>query len=310
MIPEADNKYFECIKRDISEVLRQTYPGTEADVSQWKGEDISRFQEDLILKANGRISEKWFYTHIKNSNGHLPRIDILNLLSKYVGCEDWNHYKGSKKTEVVTELKNNHNLNKKWIIIVPALVVVSALAGLYLLSNNTKYYSFCLVNALSKEQLKPNDVEVFVLNDGESPYVLAPDQSGCISFAMQQPSVKFVVKGPYYVTDTIVRRFDKKSLNEVIAVKVNDYALMLHLFSKGKIEDWEQRRKKLNQMFVDDAQIFQIMEGQVIGMELYNKEEFINKLTMPLNSLRNISILETTFEGKRIKELRFKQDNP
>jgi hypothetical protein len=47
----------------------------------------------------------------------------------------------------------------------------------------------------------------------------------------------------------------------------------------------------------------------MVGMEMYNKEEFIDKLTMPLNSLKNIEIIETIFDGNRIKELRFKQEN-
>ena len=37
-------------------------------------------KEDIV---NGRISEKWFYTHIKSNSGKLPRIDMLNILSEY-----------------------------------------------------------------------------------------------------------------------------------------------------------------------------------------------------------------------------------
>lgn len=43
-------------------------------------------------------------------------------------------------------------------------------------------------------------------------------------------------------------------------------------------------------------------------MALYNKEEFINKMTMPIKSLKNISILETKYEGNQIVEIRFVQN--
>ena len=42
-------------------------------------------------------------------------------------------------------------------------------------------------------------------------------------------------------------------------------------------------------------------------MEMYNKQEFINKLTMPLRSLRQIDVLDIRYVGDRIQVLRFKQ---
>jgi len=43
------------------------------------------------------------------------------------------------------------------------------------------------------------------------------------------------------------------------------------------------------------------------GMELYNKDEFIRKMTMPLKSLKNIEIVETRYIGGQIQLLRFIQ---
>jgi hypothetical protein len=303
-MPNAEDKYFECLKKDISDKLRSSHPGVDPDVSRWKGEDIIRFQEDLIRVVNGRISEKWFYMHIKNANGQLPRIDILNLLSRYAGFNNWSSYKGSKKDIIVKKPKV-----LKSIFIVLMVLFASIVTYYLLMPPFSKTYNFCFINAFSKEPLRNNEVEVIILNDAESPYRKSLSQNGCVDFTVQQGSIRFIVKGAYYKTDTIVRKFNKQHGHEVIAVKVNDYALMLHLFSQGNITDWEKRRIQLNNMLSDDAQIFQLMEGQMVGMEMYNKEEFIDKLTMPLNSLKNIEIIETIFDGNRIKELRFKQEN-
>jgi hypothetical protein len=44
-------------------------------------------------------------------------------------------------------------------------------------------------------------------------------------------------------------------------------------------------------------------------MELFNKQEFIDKLTMPSSSLRKIEILETRYLDDQIILLRFKLRN-
>ena len=66
-------------------MMQQSYPGINSAISEWKGQDITDFQEELLSKVNAHISEKWFYTHMKSTNKTLPRIDVLNLLSKYAG---------------------------------------------------------------------------------------------------------------------------------------------------------------------------------------------------------------------------------
>ena len=83
---------------------------------------------------------------------------------------------------------------------------------------------------------------------------------------------------------------------------------MIHLFSKSKIKSWKERRKQLNRMLADNAMIYQVYEDGKTGMELYNKKEFIDKLTVPLKSLKNIEIIETMYNGDKISILRFKQN--
>ena len=59
--------------------------------------------------------------------------------------------------------------------------------------------------------------------------------------------------------------------------------------------------------FTENAKIFQVYEG-TIGMEIYNKWEFINKLTLPASGLKDIEILDTEYSGEKIMHLRFKQN--
>ena len=119
--------------------------------------------------------------------------------------------------------------------------------------------------------------------------------------------MSFIVKANYYKVDTIVRKLtDAISTTEVIELKRDDYALMISYFASSDVGDWEKRRKQLDDMIDDDAIIFQISASN-IGMEMYNKSEFIDKLTMPLQSLGNIDIVETIYKNGRIINLRFIQ---
>ena len=100
-----------------------------------------------------------------------------------------------------------------------------------------------------------------------------------------------------------------KSIDEEqIQLKTNDYALMIHLFSKSKVTNWRKRRQQLGLMLTDDARIYQVYEDGKTGMELFNKKEFIDKLTTPTKSLKSIEIIETIYTGDKISIMRFKQN--
>ena len=101
--------------------MQQSYPGINPSISDWKGQEITDFQEDLLIKVNAHISEKWFYNHIKSENKSLPRIDVLNLLSKYVGYANWDDFVYNNSEQVAPE-EIIAKANKVYIV-VPILVI-------------------------------------------------------------------------------------------------------------------------------------------------------------------------------------------
>jgi hypothetical protein len=104
-----------------------------------------------------------------------------------------------------------------------------------------------------------------------------------------------------------VRTLKKLNHNETITLKANDYALMIHYFSMMKVDDWEKRRTKLNEMIGEDAMIYQVFNGrEATGMALYNKAEFIDKMTMPSGNLKSVEILASQFKNGKIVVLRFR----
>ena len=285
--------------------MQQSYPGLSSDIAEWKGQDIVNFQEELLQKVNAHISEKWFYTHMKSNTVTLPRIDVLNLLSKYVGYADWSDFvyrNGGLKRKAAVSSGN------RYFIIVPVLVI--GVLGIFLLINkllSTREYQFCFYDSGTKEPVTNTRIEVSILLDGESPvnYLCNPD--GCFTLRTDQSVIRMVVNSPYYHNDTIKRTLKKFNRKETIGLRANEYALVLKYFSEKNVEDWQKRRQKLEQMFVDDAMICQVMhDKRGTGMELYTKREFIDKMTMPSRTFKNIEVLSTRYIGERIAVLKFR----
>ena len=306
-MPTAAFTCFQQLKEDIARTARAACPENPADIRTWKGEQIRCFQEDLIRQVNGRISEKWFYTHIKADRESLPRIDMLDLLSRYVGYGDWRDYQRqhASRQQKGSPLPSRRRIGYRigWLL----LLVVGGV-GFYLRSQRTTY-QFCFINAYSKQAVAADAVEVMVLSEGESPYPWPVGPEGCLSIDTRSDVVRLVVRSTYYKNDTIVRRLDKAHTTEQVALETDDYAWMIRLFSQAEVRDWQERRAQLDTMIAPDARIYQLFDDQTVGIAIYNKQEFINKLTMPLRSLRHVDVLDIRYQGSQIKVLRFKQKN-
>ncbi|MEM0999122.1 MAG: hypothetical protein AAGN35_18850 [Bacteroidota bacterium] len=314
----TDTDHFQMLKQAVEKRFWERYPGAAFPIREWKGQQIVDFQEDLMETVQGRISEKWFYTHIKvERNEKLPRIDMLNLLSRYAGFCDWRAFLHA--TAAVTEeevhaevplpqVRSGRSWGRRVAMLVALVVLGSSLALVVASHRRPSQVTFCFVDADSGESLPDAGLSLKLLPEGESPRYIEGAQGGCLSLETDAPVIRLVVEAPYFQSDTILRNLNGEDLREEIPLKVDDYALMIHLFSTSKIEDWQRRRQQLDQMIADDAEIFQLEPGKVRGMEMYNKAEFINKMTMPVKSLRNVEVIETVYdrEGK-ISGMRFVQ---
>ena len=287
------------------DTMKQNYPGVNPSISDWKGQDITNFQEDLLIKVNAHISEKWFYNHIKSESKSLPRIDVLNLLSKYAGYDDWNDF--VHKNTQLNQGKLRSKANRIFVIV--PLLVILVMVALFLLFKHfsTREYKFTFYDTHTKETITGNQIEIKVLSEDESPTVYFSDTSGGFVLKTDESILKMVVSAPYYKTDTITRILKKFETSQKIGLQANDYALIIHYFSVMDVDNWQKRRSCLANIFDDAAIIYQVLnDANARGMELYNKEEFIDKLTMPAGSLKHIEILDTKFKDDKIVVLRFR----
>ncbi len=286
--------------------MKLSYPAVNPDITLWKGQEITDFQEDLLIKVKAQVSEKWFYSHIKNGKHSLPRIDVLNLLSRYAGYSNWDEfkYKNASGLPVTSSLIKANRLF--YVIPLLVLLVMVVLYGLFRFFN-TREYKFSFYDAETMQPIKHMNIEVIVIDKDESPTDYFCDTAGQVTLKTEKSNIRMVVKSPYYRTDTISRILKKFDTNEKIGLHANEYALMIHYFSQMNVKGWEQRRKQLDSIISTDALIYRVHgSSRSAGIELLNKNEFIDFLSFPTNSLKNMEILDVKNSGDKIKVLRYR----
>ena len=305
-----ETDFLSLMKDELETKYKETYPECTLKITEWRQQEIIRFQKLMQEVVKGRISEKWFYTHIKPlQNTKMPRIDTLNLLAEFIGYKNWTAFKKEKGPlkRSRSDKKEGFIYNNKITIAVLLIIIIASgiaySAGFF---NKNETYEFCFVDADTKERIERSGLEILLLHEDQSPEIINCDENACFNIETADKKISFIIKAQYYKTDTITRYLNKKNKKEIIKLKQDDYALMIHVFSTSKIKDWEKQRDRLNKMIADDAEIYQI-DNNERGIEIYNKQEFIDKMTMPLNSLKNIEIIEVAYKYEEISMMRFIQ---
>lgn len=307
-----ETEYLSLLKDELDKKYKETYPECSLKITEWRQQEIIRFQKLMQDIVKGRISEKWFYTHIKpEQNSKMPRIDTLNLLAEFLDYESWINFKNEKgqlKRSRSGNKERNRFIYKNRIILTVLLIIMTATGIAYStgIFSKKEFYEFYFVDADTKYPIESSGIEVLLLHDDQSPEIINCNENERFNIETKDKKISFIVKALYYKTDTIIRYLNKKNKKEVIKLKQDDYALMIHVFSASKIKDWEKQRSRLDKMIAEDAEIYQI-DNNERGVEIYNKNEFIDKMTMPLNSLKNIEIIEVTYQNKKISMMRFIQ---
>lgn len=297
---------FSLLKKEIVTTMMQSYPGVDPEITNWKGQEITDFQEDLMIRVKGQLSEKWFYNHMKSDSESLPRIDVLNMLSQYAGYSNWKDFRHKKMNTLPVEGKQKKPLS---ILIRIPLILISVMILLYIIISmiNTQNYKFTFIDSDTGEPVPDNNLHVEMFMENESPVSFLSDEKGIINIRTNKSHVNMVVKVPYYLTDTITRTLRKFNHDEQISLKADYYALMISYFSQSDVNSWEKRRKQLAGILSEDAIIYQFPDKNTgSGLALYNKEEFIDKLTMPSSGLQKIEILDCRYLDGKIAILRFR----
>jgi hypothetical protein len=297
---------FELLKQKIASVMQQSYPGISPVMADWKSQEITDFQEELRVKVNARVSEKWFYNHFKQPDALLPRIDMLNLLSRYAGYLNWDDFLYR------TDLQENHLKKAKsanWFFIFIPLLVVVVVMILYLIFKMVSFreYQFLFYDSLTKEPIRSGKIEIALITENRTETNYLSDSTGKIYVKTDQRDLKMLVSAPYYKTDTIKRIVKTFEREQKVSLKPDDFARMIQYFSEMNVDDWQKRRVSLDLIIDEGAMICRVGSGSMrLGVELFTKQEFIDKVTMPSGNLKNLEILESQLKNQKIVILRFR----
>ena len=297
---------FDLLLQKVGKKLQETHPEVTLPISEWKGENIELLREELLQKTNGTISEKWFYTHVKNKQDRLPRVDTLNILCQYIDEKSWNSFVHKNtidyadKKEITTLNTTSSFVWKKIVII--GIVILPLLYFIFRKEKTT--YTFCFVDKHTHLPVIDSFLEIKLIKANETP-IFIPLKNNC--FTGKGNTVEFVVKGRFYKPLHITRSISNTpNYTETIFVAPDDYTMMLHLFANSKVKDWKKRRKNLSEIMHNDLKVYEVNEDGYT-MDVFNKKEFINKLTLPTRGLKKISIGNTQYKDGKIAFIKFIQ---
>ena len=373
----GDKQQFAALRQAVEARFREGHPHCHVPISEWKGQWIVDFQEDLLAKVQGRVSEKWFYTYFRKKEVRkLPRIDMLNLLSRYAGYQNWadlcnqvalpevvtaegvqartDPYPGptsqrsggaASQVAVSRELVEREsvrqveqedisesqstkegtgvsarsapseratpsrriNLNN-WVAVICVLGIAATAAYAFWGSTDPQEaYELEFVDAFTQSTLQ-HAPQVQVLSPEGHWQEVQPEEGKLTLKGRPGVEERIALSGAYCRAETLTLTYPDRPAPLSLKVKPDDFAIMIHIFANSEVGDWQSRRDKLDHMLAENAEIFQVDPEEQLGMEMYNKAEFINKLTMPVQGLRNLEILETKYNDQgRISGLRFIQ---
>jgi len=296
-----DLNLFYRLKDVVLEKYKQAYPYWKGSLENFGNKEIAQLLELIETETQQRISEKWVYTHLKPTiNTKLPRKDMLDILSIWVNYSGWDEFTAKNQTiEPTVNLK---------IVKLTAIVTI-IVVGIFLISNLliTKNHSICFYDQYTQKIVSTNSLMIYTI-EKEKDTTLQLVNDGCIQVKNGGAPIHLKIASPYYKDITLNHTIDNKE-NSIIYLQPDDYAMMLRAYMNSDVKDWKRRRLQLSAIILDEAEIIEIM-NEDIGVEFLNKEEFIDKITIPLESTKRMEIVDIQYnDNNQIVSLKFIQKN-
>ena len=284
----TDIAVFYELKKSVLERYKKRYPYFNGTWKNFSSQDIFNLIDDVQEQTKNRVSEKWIYTHLKpEANEKLPRKDLLDIFSLYVGKSSWDEYKyqfGKQKLVLNEKVSNPKSKNNMYWSF--GLVLVFILGFLFwkfaLQSNPIK--TIQLKEQYTEEHVDEKMTKAFVIEDSLETEI--PIENSKIKV---KENSKIIVKNPLF-KDKEVDLAQTPPTNTLL-LEPNDYATILQGFIKSDIKDWQTRKVQLQKILHDNVEVIVMLKDN-LGAEYFNKEEFSQKLIIPTASLKKMQIVE------------------
>lgn len=300
---------FQNLKQKVLLKYQEQYPYFQGNWKSFSSQDIQNLIGLIEEKCKQTISEKWIYTHLKPEvNSKIPRKDMLNILSEFVGFSGWDEFSFEEKIFQSKESKEIKN-SKKWIwYSIVALIFVIVIAIVFFTKKEVPSSKIIeLNNQFTNENVKSDDVKVFQIEDSIKSELEVKNGKVEVSNSNKKET-KLEIKSPFYKPKTVVITQSRVVNPKSIDLQPDDYAMMLKAFMLSDIKDWQTRKEQLNKILAENLEVIVMLKND-LGAEYYNKTEFAQKLIIPTSTVRKMKIIEIKYDdNNKIQFIRIKQE--
>jgi predicted DNA-binding transcriptional regulator AlpA/competence protein ComGC len=292
-------KLFQLLKSRILESYQKSYPYFQGSWKSFSSKDISQLIDLIEVQLKEKVSEKWIYTHLKpETNEKLPRKDMLDIFSRFVGFESWDEFvfKNSiENSEISGNTPKSKKKNTLWLLVFIPIIVL--LVSIFAFKNQKKVIT--LKNEITKQPIKEGEIEVYQISENEK----KPLEIVNSTIEVENKEADIVLKSPYFETKEI----KPSQISDEILMKPEDYAVVLKTFIESEIKDWDLRKEKLDKILSDDLEVI-LFQKENLGAEHLNKKEFSEKLILPTSETKNFKIIDLeTDSSKKITFIRIQK---
>lgn len=304
--------YFLRLKEKVLLKYQEQYPFFQGNWKTFSSQDIQNLIGLIEVQCKQTISEKWIYTHLKpESNSKIPRKDMLNILSEFVGYSGWDEFTFEDKAIVVESQPSSESKKFKKGILLLGLFLVIGITGFIIYNKNKtpEAQTIELQNEFTNEKVNSEEVKVYQVSDSTKTELKVKE--GKVEVASSpDKKTQLVIQSPFYESKTITIDPKVPVANPVqrIDLKPDDYAMMLKAFMVSDIKNWQTRKEQLNQILSDNLEVIVMLKDD-LGAEFFNKNEFSQKLIVPSESLKKMKIVEIKNDASnKIQFIRIKQE--
>lgn len=300
-----DMQAFYLLKQAILNRYRVEYPYYTGSIQGFGNREIAQLIDLIERDSHARVSEKWAYTHLKPlENNKLPRRDMLDIFSKWVGYASWEEFvfknrEANQDTEI--QLVTTNKPNNAYVFVAIALLASFTAIGasLFVIFKN-KDIEVCIKDRYTQKPIDNEKVTLTLLSEGKQEKLTGKE--GCYRLKFDGEEAKIAVQSAYYKADTLIVSHDNDRFE--FDLQPDDYAMMLRAYMNGNVADWQKRRRQLDEIISEDAVIQEIMFND-IGVEFLDKEEFIAKVTTPVKAMQTLEVVEVEYKDKKIISLKY-----
>lgn len=300
---------FNILKQSILLKYKESFPYYQGELSDFGNKEIENLRDLIEQQLNQSISEKWVYTHLKPiENEKLPRKDMLDILSQFVGYSNWDEFvyknQNHDKTEVKQEKKNNRYLIA---LLIGLSIIGLGISGIYLFQQKqSKTQQIKLQNEFTQKAINPKDVKVYTVKDNEKIPVEVKQSQVAVEV---QDDTKVVIESPYYKEKTItINKQNVVEKPQSVMIEPDDSAMKLKAFIQTNNQDWQKKKQQLNRILSDDLEVI-IMLKNDLGAESFTKQEFINMTIAPTDNMKKLKIIDIQSDkNQKITQIRLLQE--